>query len=57
MTVINILTKKQVNEMIDKAIKQQSEKIYKSLDVLIKHIYRLEETIRCSNEWKTNFGS
>ena len=40
MAAVNILTKKQVNEMIDKAIKQQSEKMYKTFNALIKHIYK-----------------
>jgi len=50
MTSVNILTKKQVQEMIQEAIKKEDKKIYESLDALLKQFYRLEEEVRCLNE-------
>ena len=50
MTITNILTQKEVQQMIDQSIEKQNKKLYKSLDVILKKIYKLEEEIRCLND-------
>jgi len=47
MTPVTLLTKKQVQGMIQEAIKKEDKKIYESLDALLRQFYRLEEEVRC----------